>query len=43
MRAIGVATYDAKALGFVDFLIGQYSASGVGELDEGKLSTLLEI
>jgi len=35
--------YEEKVLDFVDFLVGQYTASGVDELEETKLSTLLEI
>ena len=34
---------EAKQLEFIDFLISQYVESGVGELEEGKLETLLEI
>jgi type I restriction enzyme R subunit len=34
---------EARQLEFVDFLVSQYVESGVGELDEGKLETLLEI
>ena len=34
---------EAKQLEFVDFLVSQYVESGVGELDEAKLTTLLEI
>jgi type I restriction enzyme R subunit len=30
-------------LEFVDFLVSQYIESGVGELEESKLETLLEI
>jgi type I restriction enzyme R subunit len=36
-------SYDAKTLDFVDFLVGQYTQSGVEELDENKLPILLEI
>lgn len=35
--------YEGKVLDFVDFLVGQYTQSGIDELDENKLSTLLEI
>jgi type I restriction enzyme R subunit len=34
---------EAKQLEFIDFLVSQYIESGVGELEEGKLETLLEI
>ena len=34
---------DAKQLEFIDFLVTQYIESGVGELEESKLETLLEI
>ena len=37
------AGIEAKQLEFVDFLVSQYIESGVGELEEGKLETLLEI
>ena len=37
------AEIEAKQLGFVDYLIPQYVESGVGELEESKLETLLEI
>ena len=35
--------YEARVLEFVDFLVSQYTAEGVDELDESKLGTLLEI
>jgi type I restriction enzyme R subunit len=34
---------EAKQLEFIDFLVSQYVESGVGELAESKLETLLEI
>ena len=34
---------EARQLEFVDFLVSQYVESGVGELEEAKLETLLEI
>ena len=34
---------EAKQLEFVDFLVSQYVESGVEELEESKLETLLEI
>jgi type I restriction enzyme R subunit len=34
---------EAKQLEFIDFLVSQYVQSGVGELDDSKLETLLEI
>ena len=37
------AEYEKSTLEFVDFLVDQYTQSGVEELDEEKLSTLLEI
>jgi type I restriction enzyme R subunit len=42
-RSIMEAAIEAKQLEFVDFLVSQYIESGVGELEEGKLETLLEI
>jgi type I restriction enzyme R subunit len=33
----------AKQLEFVDFLVSQYVELGVGELEESKLETLIEI
>jgi type I restriction enzyme R subunit len=37
------AGIEAKQLEFIDFLVSQYVESGVGELEESKLETLLEI
>jgi type I restriction enzyme R subunit len=42
-RSIMEAGIEAKQLEFVDFLVSQYVESGVGELEESKLETLLEI
>jgi type I restriction enzyme R subunit len=42
-RSILEARFEAKQLEFVDFLVSQYVESGVGELEESKLETLLEI
>ena len=42
-RSIMEEGIDAKQLEFIDFLVTQYIESGVGELDESKLETLLEI
>jgi type I restriction enzyme R subunit len=42
-RSIMEDGIEAKQLEFVDFLVSQYVESGVGELDEAKLETLLEI
>jgi type I restriction enzyme R subunit len=42
-RSIMETAIAAKQLEFVDFLVSQYIESGVGELEEGKLETLLEI
>lgn len=42
-RSIMEEGIEAAQLEFVDFLISQYVESGVGELEEGKLETLLEI
>ena len=42
-RSIMEAGIEAKQLEFVDFLVSQYIESGVGELEESKLETLLEI
>ena len=42
-RSIMEAGIEDKQLEFVDFLVSQYIESGVGELEEGKLETLLEI
>jgi type I restriction enzyme R subunit len=42
-RSIMEAGIEAKQLEFVDFLVTQYVESGVGELEESKLETLLEI
>ena len=35
------APYDAKLRGFLDFVLGQYVAQGVGELDSDRLSKLI--
>jgi type I restriction enzyme, R subunit len=37
------ARYDAKLQAFLDFVLGQYVAQGVGELDQEKLGPLLEL
>ena len=42
-RSIMETAIEAKQLEFVDFLVSQYIESGVGELEEAKLETLLEI
>ena len=42
-RSIMEEGLEAKQLEFVDFLVTQYIESGVGELEESKLETLLEI
>ena len=42
-RSIMETGIEAKQLEFVDFLVSQYIESGVGELEESKLETLLEI
>ena len=42
-RSIMEDGIEAKQLEFVDFLVSQYVESGVGELEETKLETLLEI
>jgi type I restriction enzyme R subunit len=42
-RSIMEEGLEAAQLEFVDFLVSQYVASGVGELEESKLETLLEI
>lgn len=42
-RSIMETELEARQLEFVDFLVSQYVESGVGELDESKLETLLEI
>jgi type I restriction enzyme R subunit len=42
-RSIMEEGINAKQLEFIDFLVTQYIESGVGELEESKLETLLEI
>jgi len=42
-RSIMESGIEAKQLEFVDFLVSQYIESGVAELEESKLETLLEI
>lgn len=42
-RSILESELEAKQLDFIDFLVSQYVHSGVGELDDAKLETLLEI
>ena len=42
-RSIMEEGIEARQLEFVDFLVSQYVESGVGELEEAKLETLLEI
>jgi type I restriction enzyme R subunit len=42
-RSIMEEGLEAVQLEFVDFLVSQYVESGVGELEESKLETLLEI
>jgi len=37
------ARYDTKLQAFLDFVLGQYIAQGVGELDPEKLGPLLEL
>ncbi len=42
-RSLLESELEARQMEFVDFLVSQYVESGVGELEEGKLETLLEI
>jgi type I restriction enzyme R subunit len=42
-RSLMESELESKQLEFVDFLVSQYVESGVGELDDAKLNTLLEI
>ena len=42
-RSIMEDAIEANQLEFIDFLVSQYVESGVGELEESKLPTLLEI
>lgn len=42
-RSIMESGIEGKQLEFIDFLVTQYIESGVGELEESKLETLLEI
>jgi len=42
-RSVIENNLEAKQIEFVDFLVSQYVESGVGELEESKLETLLEI
>ena len=42
-RSIMEEGIESKQLEFIDFLVTQYIESGVGELEESKLETLLEI
>lgn len=42
-RSILETELEVKQMEFVDFLVSQYVESGVGELDENKLQTLLQI
>jgi len=42
-RSIMQSDIEVKQLEFVDFLVSQYIESGVAELEESKLKTLLEI
>ena len=42
-RSLLEEALEAKQLEFIDFLVSQYVESGVGELEETKLETLLEI
>jgi len=42
-RSLMESELEARQLEFVDFLVSQYVESGVGELDDAKLNTLLEI
>ena len=42
-RSIMETGIEANQLEFIDFLVSQYIESGVGELEESKLETLLEI
>jgi type I restriction enzyme R subunit len=42
-RSVMESGLESKQLEFVDFLVSQYVESGVGELEESKLETLLEI
>ncbi len=38
-----LSSYDDKLQAFLEFVLGQYEAEGVGELDQGKLPSLLEL
>ncbi|MFL6689980.1 MAG: type I restriction-modification enzyme R subunit C-terminal domain-containing protein [Alphaproteobacteria bacterium] len=38
-----LARYDAKLQAFLDFVLAQYVSQGVGELDQEKLGSLLEL
>lgn len=42
-RSILETELEVRQMEFVDFLVSQYVESGVGELDENKLQTLLQI
>lgn len=35
--------YEAKLQEFIDFVLAQYETQGVGELDQEKLGSLLEL
>ncbi len=38
-----LSAYDDKLQAFLEFVLGQYVQEGVGELDQAKLPTLLEL
>ena len=38
-----LSSYDARLQAFLDFVLGQYVSLGVGELDDAKLGTLLDL
>ena len=42
-RPVILPHYDAKLQTFLDFVLSQYVKEGVGELDEAKLSQLLQL
>jgi type I restriction enzyme R subunit len=42
-RANIFSRYDGKLQSFLDFVLGQYVAQGVGELDQDKLGALLQL
>lgn len=42
-KARSYSQYDYKQQAFLDFVLSQYEKEGVGELDQNKLGSLLEI